>query len=314
MALTSLPILMSARDRSADAAMGWILASRASAPRFSEEKVGPMKVHVRVLFTALLISPFGAYATNINSASLGSAGSFAVLAGSTVTNTGASDLFGNLGVYPGTTLTGFGAPAFVSGNTYAGGAVASQAQSDLSTAYNLAAGQAGAIDESGVDLGTLTLTPGVYSFSSSAQLTGTLTLNAQGDPNAVFVFEIGSTLMTAANSSVSFINGGTGNDVFWQVGSSATLGTQTVFAGTILALNSITLNNGASIQCGSALAETGAVTLDDNAVSVCSGSSPIPEPSSGSLVFLIGVPSLLWLRKRRESHEYPTRFTRDANV
>src|ERR1019366_5803225 len=107
--------------------------------------------------------------------------------------------------------------------------------------------------------------------------------------------------------------GGTGNDVFWQVGSSATLGTQTAFAGTILALTSITLNNGASIQCGSALAENGAVTLDDNAVSVCSGGSTIPEPSSGSFVFLIGVPSLLWLRKRRESREYATRFTGDAN-
>ena len=193
----------------------------------------------------------------------------------------------------------------MSGTTYGGGAVAAQAQSDLTTAYNLAAAQTGAIDKSGVDLGTMTLTPGVYFFSSSAQLTGTLTLNSQGDPNAVFVFQIVSTLTTASNSSVAFINGGNGNNVFWQVGSSATLGTQTAFAGTILALADITMNTGASIQCGNALARNGQVTLDDNAVTTCSGLSlATPEPSSGSLLLLLGLPTLLWVRKRRMSPKF----------
>ena len=131
----------------------------------------------------------------------------------------------------------------------------------------------------GQDLGGLTLTPGVYCFSSSAQLTGTLTLDAQGNPNAVFIFKIGSTLTTASNSSVVVINTG-GNssiacNVFWQVGSSATLGTGTSFAGNILALTSITLNTGANVS-GRVLARNGAVTLDTNNVTVC------PPPRSSA--------------------------------
>jgi hypothetical protein len=265
-----------------------------------------MKYHARILFTTLLLTSVGASATNMTSASLGSAGSFAVLGGSTVTNTGATDLFGNLGASPGTAITGFGTPAIVSGTTYAGGPVAAQAQADLNTAYNTAAGQTCGTTLTGQDLGGLSLLPGVYCFASSAQLTGTLTLNGMGDPNAVFIFEIGSTLTTAADSAVSFINNGTGNDVFWQVGSSATLGTQTAFAGSILAFTSITLNQGASIQCGNALAENGAVTLDTNAVSTCAGLSSVPEPSSASLVLLAGTPMLLWFLKRRvKTHVCP---------
>ena len=138
--------------------------------------------------------------------------------------------------------------------THAADAVALQAQNDLTTAYNAAAGLVHTQDLTGQDLGGLTLMPGVYFFSSSAQLTGTLTLNDQGDPNAQFVFQIGSTLTTASNSSVVTINGGSmpGCTVFWQVGSSATLGTGTAFEGHILALTSITLNTGATILDGSA--------------------------------------------------------------
>ena len=136
----------------------------------------------------------------------------------------------------------------------------------------------------GTDLGGLTLTPGVYCFSTSAQLTGPLTLNALGDPNAVWVFRIGSTLTTASGSSVVF-SGGVGNAcaVQWRVGSSATLGTTTSFVGNILAQASITLNNGASLV-GRALARTGAVTLDANnvaAFTACgagSGAGGVPPP------------------------------------
>jgi type VI secretion system secreted protein VgrG len=124
----------------------------------------------------------------------------------------------------------------------------------------------------------MTLTPGVYCFSSSAQLTGTLTLNALGDPNAVFVFQIGSTLTTASGSSVVVINGGSKCNVFWQVGSSATLGTSTKLAGSILALTSITLNTSASVS-GQTLARNGAVTLDTNIVTLCNLAAPTPIPT-----------------------------------
>jgi hypothetical protein len=199
---------------------------------------------------------------------LGTAQSFAVLGGSTVTNTGPSIISGNLGVSPGSAVTGFPPGIVINGTIHAADAVALQAQSDVTTAYNALAGMACNVDLTGQDLGGLTLTPGVYCFSSSAQLTGELTLDAQGNPNALFVFQIGSTLTTASNSSVRLINGARACNVFWQVGSSATLGTATLFAGNILALASITLNTGASIVFGRALARTGAVTLDNNVISI----------------------------------------------
>ena len=206
---------------------------------------------------------------------LGTAGDFSVLAGSTATNTGASLINGgNVGVSPGTSLTGFlpGVlqPPFT---MHSGDASSLQAQADLTTAYNAAAGLPMTQDLTGVNLGGLTLLPGVYKFSSSAQLTGALVLDANNDPNAQFVFQIGSTLTTAAAASVVTINKATlPCIVFWQVGSSATLGAATVFQGHILALASITMGAGASIVSGSALASTGAVTLDTNHVTGCAGS------------------------------------------
>jgi large repetitive protein len=202
--------------------------------------------------------------------SLGTAQSFAVLGGSTVTNTGSSTVTGNLGVSPGTSVTGF-PPGIVTGGTiHLNDAAAAQAQSDLTTAYNAILGTACTVDLTGQNLGGLTLTPGVYCFSSAAQLTGTLTLNALGNSNALFIFKIGSTLTTASSSSVQVINPGSGSNcnVFWQVGASATLGTGTSFLGNILALSSITLTTGANVS-GRILARNGAVTMDTNNVTVC---------------------------------------------
>lgn len=214
------------------------------------------------LIVGALTSPAHAQAPN-----LGTAADFAVLAGSTVTNTGSSVLLGSLGVSPGSAITGF-PPGIVlaPGSTHAADAVAVQAQVDLVIGYNTLSSRPTTRDLTGQNLGGLTLTPGVYNFSSSAQLTGNLTLNALGNPNAVFIFNVGSTLTTGSSSSVTVIGGGLGSNVYWRVGSSATLGTTTSFVGDILALTSITLNTGANISCGSALARNGAVTLDTNAI------------------------------------------------
>ena len=194
---------------------------------------------------------------------LGTAQSFAVLGGSTVTNTGPSVITSNLGVSPGSAITGF-PPGIVIGQTHAADAVALQAQSDTTIAYDNLAGQACTSDLTGQDLGGKTLVAGVYCFSSSAQLTGALTLDAGGDPNAVWVFKTVSTVTTASNSSVLLTHGADACNVFWQIGSSATLGTGTKFIGNILALTSITLA-GAEVS-GRALARNGAVTMDSSTV------------------------------------------------
>jgi hypothetical protein len=185
-------------------------------------------------------------------------------------------LTGQLGIWPNnaSSVTGF-PPGTTTGATHFADAVALGAQTAVTTAYNNLAAQPVNADLSGQNLGGLTLTAGVYNFSSSAQLTGTLLLDAQGDPNAVFVFKMGSTLTTASSAVVSVINSGNNCNVFWQVGSSATLGTGTTFAGNILALTSITLTTGANVS-GRLLARNGAVTFDTNAVSnaVCSVTQP----------------------------------------
>ncbi|WP_262059489.1 ice-binding family protein [Streptomyces sp. STR69] len=199
---------------------------------------------------------------------LGTATSFAVLAGSQVTNTGPSSITGDLGVSPGTAITGF-PPGTVLGTQHSADAVALQAKRDLVTGYNNAAGQAPDVTyptaPDPVELGGRTLDPGVYKAPISAGITGTLTLDAHSDPNAVWVFQIGSTLTTASGSNVSLINGASPCNVYWQIGSSATLGTNSTFVGTIMAQESITVTTGTTIA-GRALARTGAVTLDNNTI------------------------------------------------
>ena len=197
---------------------------------------------------------------------LGTAQAFSVLAGSTVTNTGPTTLSNDLGVSPGTDITGFPPGLLLPpATTHAADSVALQAQSDVITAYDALTATACTSDKTGVDLGGLTLTPGVYCFTSEAQLTGTLVLDAQFDANAVFVFQIVSKLTTASGASIRLLHGANPCNIFWKVGSSATVGPATTFIGNILALTSIALQTGASVN-GRALARNGAVTLDSNQI------------------------------------------------
>lgn len=191
---------------------------------------------------------------------LGSAADFAVLAGSAATIIGPTTLIGDVGVSPGSALTITGA-FDITGEIHLTDPVAAQAKIDLTTAYNALAAMPFNTNLTGQDLGGLTLTPGIYHFDSSAQLTGTLTLNTLGDPHARFVFQMGSTLITAVGSSVVVL-GGPNDNIIWQVGSSATIGVGTSFVGNILADISITLQTGATLASGRALARTGAVTMD----------------------------------------------------
>jgi hypothetical protein len=212
---------------------------------------------------------------------LGTAGSFAVLAGTTVTNTGPSSISGNLGVSPGTAVTGFPPGTVSNGTIHSADGVAADAQSDLTTAYNDAAGRSPTASVPGFIGAGQTLTPGVYKASSSLDVGGSLTLNGGGDPNAVFIFQAPSTLITDSASSVILDNGAQACNVFWQVGSSATLGTNSAFTGSILALTSISVETGDTIA-GRALARNGAVTLDDDIITVpaCATASPTPTPTS----------------------------------
>jgi hypothetical protein len=206
---------------------------------------------------------------------LGTATSFAVLAGSGITNTGPTTIKGNIGTFPTTTVTGPGTITQTGGTNHHGDAVTQQAKSNLVAAYNTAAGESPRTTVTG-NIGNRTLKAGVYKGGSIA-LNGPLTLDAAGNPDAVFVFQAASTLITGSASKVVLLHGAQACHVFWQVGSSATLGTTTTFRGSILALTSITLNTGATVE-GRVLARNGAVTLHNNVITVPGCTTPVSRP------------------------------------
>jgi len=242
----------------------------------AEKRRSPRKAARRTFRVGLILLGslssliFAGSALGATSVGLGKAASFSVLAGSTITNTGPTTMFGDLGLAPGSSVTG---GPVVLGEEHIDDALANEAKSALTTAATTAANEA-SNGSAGGDLARQAFLPGVYTASTSLLLSsGSVTLNAQGDPNAVFIFQIGSTLTTGSNTSVSLINGAQACNVFWQVGSSATLGTGTHFVGTIMAADSITANTGATIH-GRLLAQTAAVTLENNTItkSTCASS------------------------------------------
>jgi hypothetical protein len=233
---------------------------------------------------ALFVAAWPASVFAATAPRLGTALNFTVLGGSTITNTGATVVTGELGLHPGTSLTGF-PPGVVTGAKHLTDGAALQAKNDLVTAYNDAANSPATANLTGENLGGKNLNPGVYRFSSSAQLTGSLTLSGRG----IFIFKIASTLTTASHSVVRLTNGAEACQVFWQVGSSATLGSTTRFQGNLMALTSITLTTGADIPAGRVMARNGAVTLHANDISRPAGtcaaaSANVPETGAMSSV------------------------------
>ncbi len=227
----------------------------------------PRSLLIALLSLVVASLTFASSAQSATAIGLGTVESYAVLAGSGVTNTGPSVINGDLGTSPTASVTGFGGPpnGTVNGAIHQADAAAAQAKDDLTTAYNNAAGQ-GPVTTRPTELGGQTLTPGVYnSASGTFGVTGPLTLNAQGNPDAVFIFKMASTLTTASASSVNLINGAQACRVYWQVGSSASLGTNSDFVGNLMALQSISLNSGVDVA-GRLLARNGAVTLINDTV------------------------------------------------
>jgi hypothetical protein len=237
---------------------------------------------------------------------LGTAGAYGVLAGTSITNTGSSTINGDLGVSPGATVTGIsgvdGGPGVVNGAININNAAAAQAQSDLTTAYNAVTAEA-ATDSAGTFVFADTiLTPGVYSAGSTIAVSGTLTLNGENEADPIFIFKAGSTLSTSSDSQVVLENGAQADDIFWQVGSSATfLGGSSIFEGSVLALTSITVDGGSSVN-GDLLAETGTLTLDNDTITA------IPEFPRTSL-WLAGFAGLVllvapvgWKKRGRSDH------------
>jgi len=232
-------------------------------------------------FTGLLMGNSGQRADAATApVGLGTAGSYAVLAGSAVTNTGPSTVNANVGVSPGSSVGAFPPGIIMGGVIHSADAPAALAQSDLTIAYNDAASRS-TTNTVNADLGGQTLVSGVYTGGALA-LTGTVVLDAQGDPNAVWVFQAASSLITASSSTVSLLNGADACNVFWQVTSSATLGTDSTFVGTVLALTSIKANTDATIA-GRLLARNGAVTLDSNTFTsaACSASAVTTTTATG---------------------------------
>ena len=209
---------------------------------------------------------------------LGSAWNYGILAGTTITNTGDTTINGNLGVSPGITVTGFPPGVLINGTSHLGDSGAIQALADASTANSHLSALTFNTSLTGQDLGGLTLAPGVYNFSSTAQLTGLLKLDGAG----VYVFQIGSTLTTASASVIELMGGATASNVFWRVGSSATLGTSSDFEGTVLADQSITVGTGVT-DVGRLFALNGATTLDSDVIT-SDVITAVPEPADTALL------------------------------
>jgi len=244
---------------------------------------------LRTLVTLLLGAVLSPAARAQSPLQLESAAPFAVLAGTGITITGPTTITGDIGTFPTASITGL-ENLNLMGVNHAGDVVTQDAKTDLLSAYNDALSRTPTTTYGAAfDLGGLTLLPGVYSGPSSFGITGTLTLDAQGDPDAVWIFQIGSTLITATDSFVNLLDGASAHNIFWQVGSSATLGTNSDFSGNILALESISATTGATID-GGLYSLNGAVTLDSNTITV------VPEPS-GAL--LLGAALTLLAGKRR---------------
>ena len=254
-----------------------------------------MKNNHLILLAAVAFAGLQLQAVAQSVITLGSAASFAVLAGTSVTSSGLTILNGDLGVSPGVTVSGFG-PGVVNGTTYLGGAtLAGSAEAAAVTAYNVLTGESGGATPLIGDLGTRTLPPGVYSVGA-AQLTGTLILDAGNDPNARFDFLIGSSLTTATSSIVTLNHLAQANNVFWQVTSSATLGDSSVFVGNVLALTSISLVGTGVTVDGRLLALNGTVSLIGNTITV---PSAIPEPATSALIAALGALGLAFWHRRR---------------
>jgi hypothetical protein len=267
-------------SRDSLAASDPLAASRCSVPTAGRRRAGRRTFRAGLILlgslSTLLFASSALGATA--SVGLGKAASFSVLGGSTVTNTGPTTMFGDLGLAPGSSVTG--AP-HVLGQTHIDDAVATEAKNALTTAYNEAASRP-TNGSAGTDLAGQTFSPGVRTASSSLLLSsGSVTLNAEGDPDAVFIFQIPTTLITGSNTTVSLINGAQACNVFWQVGSSATLGTGTHFVGTIMAAESITANTAATIH-GRLLAQTAAVTLEANTITTSSCASSVSGSGGGT--------------------------------
>ena len=257
------------------------LASPVGAPKRLRRKVSKLAPLAVIAGAVVLLFPTATLAAP--PVGLGTADSFAILAGSGITNTGPTTITGDVGTFPLATETGFGSVT-LNGTNHGGDAVTQQAKDDLTTAYNVAAGSGPPASIPTGELGGLTLTPGVYN-GATLQITGTLTLDTLGDPAAVFIFQTGSTLITASNSSVEVLGGGIACNVFWQVSSSATLGTDSHLIGSVLALTSISATTGATID-GRLLARNGAVTLDTNTVTAetCAASTTTTTPGATTTI------------------------------
>ncbi|MEX2231990.1 MAG: ice-binding family protein [Cyclobacteriaceae bacterium] len=204
--------------------------------------------------------------TNQVTVSLAGSSALVILAGSTITNTGATNITGDIGLSPGSSIGGF-PPGILTGTQHINDAISNQAKLDLTAAYNDAAGRTSTdiVTLSG-NIGGLTLTPGLYKSTSSLAISsGDLTFDAKGNSNAVFIIQIASTLTTTSGRKVILTGGALASNIFWQVGSSATFGTTSVFKGTILAMQSITFNTGATLE-GRGLARTGAITMAGNTI------------------------------------------------